>query len=370
MSARRVVLAECIAIVGLWPAAFLPAESSPASAQHARRQAPGDVVATVGSTPITLMQVDEKALQATTAGLGNVTLARALYDARRAALERLIDDILIAQDAKARGAEVAALVRQEITARVSAPSETDIAAWYQANKARAPGQSLEQARPAISALLIQRRTTAIREQYLTRLKGRIPVQRMLEPPRQAIAAAGHPSRGPADAPIEIIEFSDFECPFCLRAHATLKQVLTAYGERVCLVYRQFPGPSHSHARPAAEASQCADEQGRFWDYHDALFADPASFGDSDLKAHAVKLGLDTGRFNACVDSHKYRAAVDQDINDGTAAGITGTPVFFINGRMLRGAQPFEAFKRIIDEELALEDARTRSGSAPRSAGIQ
>jgi protein-disulfide isomerase len=117
------------------------------------------------------------------------------------------------------------------------------------------------------------------------------------------------------------------------------------------VYRHYPLPTHPNARPAAEASACAAEQGKFWPYHDVLFANPSKLGVADLKQHAADLGLDAAKFNACVDGHKYKAQIDTDMKDGEEVGVNGTPAFFINGRFLSGAQPFEAFKRIIDEEL-------------------
>jgi len=173
----------------------------------------------------------------------------------------------------------------------------------------------------------------------------------LEPPRLNVSAASGPSKGAVNAPIQLIEFSDFQCPYCLRARATVRKVLETYGDRIHFVYRHYPLPSHPGARPAAEASECAAEQGKFWQYHDRLFDDPSRLSGTELKQQAAAVGVDMTRFNTCVDSRKYKAQVDADLKDGDEAGVNGTPAFFINGRMLSGAQPFEAFKRIIDEEL-------------------
>lgn len=120
------------------------------------------------------------------------------------------------------------------------------------------------------------------------------------------------------------------------------------------MYREYPLPNHQHARSAAEAGQCANEQGKFWPYHDRLFANQQRLTPADLKQHAVEVGLDAARFNACFDSHKYAAVVEADIKMGNDAGVNGTPAFFINGRMISGAQPFDVFKKIIDEELNLK----------------
>jgi protein-disulfide isomerase len=324
------------------------------SAQPAKRQAASDVVATVGSTSITLGEVDDKALQQPTSNFGGMKLSQALYEARRATVEELVANLLIDQETKARSVDRSALVEKEITAKISPVTDVEIAQWYQANQNRVQGASLDQVRQPIRQYLTQERMQLARDQFLDTLRAKTPVRVLLEAPRQNVAAAKGAAKGPANAPIEIIEFSDFQCPFCQRANPTVDQVLKTYGDRVRFVYRHFPLGNHPAARPAAEASQCAAEQGKFWEYHDTLFANPSRLGDADLKQHAAGLGLDTKQFNACVDTHKYKAQVDADMEAGEDAGVNGTPAFFVNGRMLNGAQPFDAFKRVIDEELELK----------------
>jgi len=172
------------------------------------------------------------------------------------------------------------------------------------------------------------------------------------PPRTEIATAGFPARGPATAPVTIVEFSDFECPFCARLFPTLQIVEKIYLDRVRIVYRQFPlRRIHPLAQKAAEASLCAGEQGRFWEMHDSLFGDQEHLTVDALKARAVALKLDTAAFNACLDSGKEAAAIDKDIEEGAKAGVTGTPAMFVNGRLLVGAQPFAAIQAIIEDEL-------------------
>jgi protein-disulfide isomerase len=329
------------------------------SAQPAKPASATDVVAAVGATRITLAQVDDVALQQPAGNFGSLKLSQAVYEARRAAIDNLVGDALIEQEAKARGVDRLALVEQEVSSKVTPPTDAEVTAWYQANQERVGGASLDQARSAIRAYMIQERGRSARQEFLERLKTKTPVRVTLEPPRQTVrGAADSPTRGPASAPIEMIEFSDFQCPYCQRAHPTVRKVLEAYGERIRLVYRHYPLPNHPNARPAAEAAQCANEQGKFWPYHDRLFATPNKLRDADLKQTAVELGLESTRFNQCVDSHKYKAAVDSDLKAGEDAGVSGTPAFFINGRELSGAQPFEAFKRVIDEELEQKKARS------------
>jgi protein-disulfide isomerase len=322
------------------------------SAQQARMPAPNEVVAIAGSTSITLAQVDEKALQQSTGNFGSVKLAQALFEARRIAIEELIEEALLEQDAKARKLEPAKVIEQEITAKVAQPTDAEAALWFEQNQSRLQGATLDQARQAIKSYLVEQRTLTARQQYMDGLRAKVATRIMLDPPRQIIAKADRPAKGPEKAPIEMIEFSDFQCPYCESAFPTVNRVLDTYGDRIHFIYRHYPLAIHPRARPAAEASQCAAEQGKFWQFHDRLFGDQSKLGDEDFKVAAAQLGLDTAQFNACVDSHKYKAEIDVDIHAGDEAGVSGTPAFYINGRMLSGAQPFEAFKRIIDEELA------------------
>jgi protein-disulfide isomerase len=333
--------------------ALLLAGACSTAAQQPKPQAPGDTVATVGTTAITLEQVDQKALDEPASSFGSLKLSQAIYESRRAAADGLVGDMLIDQEAKRRSVERAALYEQEVTAKVQAVTEAEIAAWYQANQQRVQGATLDQVRAPIQSMLTQQRTQAAREAYIETLKAKTPVRVMIQPPRVMVTAGNSPVKGAASAPIELIEFADFECPFCIQASPTVKRVLDTYGDRIRLVYRNFPLQNHPHARPAAEAAQCANEQGQFWVYHDRLFAEPGKLSDSDLKQTASALGLNAPQFNKCVDDRKFQSVVETDTQAGVNAGVTGTPAFFINGRLLSGAQPFDAFKRIIDEELEL-----------------
>jgi protein-disulfide isomerase len=333
---------------------ILAVDACSTSAQQARQPSPGAVIAMVGDVSITLEQVDEKALQEPAGSFGSLKLSQALYEARRAAADELIGNLLLDQEAKRQGIERAALVEKEITSNSAGVTEADVSAWYQSNPQRVQGATLDQVHGPIKSMLTQERLQNARDAYLNTLKAKTVVRVTLEPPRSAVRAGTSPAKGPTSAPIELIEFADFQCPFCLAASPTVKRVLDTYGERIHFVYRNFPLQNHPDAKPAAEAAQCANEQGQFWAYHDRLFGVPGKLSDADLKKTAIDLGLDGARFNACVDEHKYKSVVDADAQEGAEAGVSGTPAFFINGRLLSGAQPYDAFKRIIDEELALK----------------
>jgi protein-disulfide isomerase len=335
-------------------AALLLAGACSTSAQQPRAPGPSDTVATVGTVAITLEQVDQKALEEPAANFGSLKLSQAIYESRRAAADEMVGDILLDQEAKKRSVNKAALYEQEISSKAKAVTEAEVAAWYEANPQRVQGATLDQVRAPIQSMLTQQRIQAARDAYIDTLKAKTPVRVMIPPPRVTVSAGNSPVKGSTTAPIELIEFADFECPFCLQASPTVKKVLDTYGDRIRFVYRNFPLQNHPHARPAAEAAQCANEQGQFWPYHDRLFAEPGKLSDAELKQTASALGLNSAQFDKCVDDRKYRSVIETDGQAGADAGVTGTPAFFINGRLLSGAQPYDAFKRIIDEELELK----------------
>jgi protein-disulfide isomerase len=163
--------------------------------------------------------------------------------------------------------------------------------------------------------------------------------------------ADGPSRGPEDAPITIVEFSDFQCPFCRRVLPTLEQVMEKYPGQVRVVYRNLPLRSHKRARPAAEAALCANDQGQFWPYHDMLFENTRQLSDEDLLRYAGEVGLDSDQFQACYDEQRFAQQVSDDMAAARAAGANGTPAFFVNGVLLSGAKPPADFFRVIDAEL-------------------
>ncbi|NNL86253.1 MAG: thioredoxin domain-containing protein [Myxococcales bacterium] len=167
-----------------------------------------------------------------------------------------------------------------------------------------------------------------------------------------INIADSPVRGPEDAPVVMVEFSDFECPYCLRAHPTVQRVLEEYPDEVKLVFKHFPLSFHKNAVNAHRAVLAAREQGQFWEMHDLIFEAIDDLSVDRMMSHAEKLGLDSQRFRTAFESDLAQEAIDRDMEEGRQAGVRGTPAFFINGRYMAGAQPFEVFKQAIDEALA------------------
>ena len=171
--------------------------------------------------------------------------------------------------------------------------------------------------------------------------------------RVDISTDDDPSIGPVDAPVTIIEFSDYQCPYCQVWYKQVyQQLLASYPKKIRFVYRDLPLPMHPEAVPAAEAADCAGAQGAYWKFHDALFDQQYGLNRAAYEHYAADLGLDTKTFAACLDSHRYQAEVQADASDAARVGISGTPSFVVNGRILVGALPFSDFKAVIDEELA------------------
>jgi len=160
-----------------------------------------------------------------------------------------------------------------------------------------------------------------------------------------------PRLGPAEAPVTLVEFGDYQCPYCGDAHITVKEVQSFYGNKLRLVYKQFPLAMHQYSELASEAALAANSQGRFWAYHDELYAHQDQLEPADLIDHAKRLGLDAAKLEADLTARTYREAVQHDVAQGKAVGVQATPSFFINGRQALGALPFEMFQKLIDEEL-------------------
>ena len=307
--------------------------------------AAAEPVATVAGTPISREDLEKHVKPKL------VEIENQRYEALSEGLDEMISEQLLEKEAKARNVTTEQLVATEVIAKVPQPTDAEIQKVYDENKAQLQGQTLEQVKPRIVEFLKQQKGAERQEAFITELKGKYKTTVALKPPKVDVATAGRPARGPEAAPVTIIEFSDYECPFCKRAEPTVKKVLDTYGDKVRLVYRNYPLEFHATARPAAEASACAAAQGKFWEYHDKLFAS-SDLTDAKLKSLAGELGLDQAKFDECFDKKQFKADIDKDMADASSVGVSGTPAFFINGRMISGAQPFEKFKEIIDDELA------------------
>jgi predicted DsbA family dithiol-disulfide isomerase len=330
-----------VAAVGVWSlseTAVMAEKSAPAEAGE-------EVLAIVGGEEVTLAEVEA----------ANSAQFKALERQRRELIEQVLDGFiserLIEIEAEERGVSADELVAAEVDGKAPIPSDEQINAFYEERKDRI-NQPLEAVADQIKQYLRQQDLATARTSFLEGLRDKHETRILLEPIRIEVAEAEAPSKGPEDAPVTIVEFSDFQCPYCSRVVPTLDKVAESFGDQVRIVFRQFPlNNIHPQAQKAAEASLCADDQGRFWEMHDTMFQEQKALGLDQLKEKALRLELDMDRFNECLDSGRYADRVAADLQAGSEAGVQGTPAMFINGRFLNGAQPYEQIAQIIKDEL-------------------
>lgn len=278
------------------------------------------------------------------------------YEIKRVALERLVTQRLVEAEAKFKGVSAEKLLELEVDAKVVEPTDDEIEAYYlgQQDRISVPFETIK---PQLRHALKQAKLQQARQSYGERLRKVADVTILLRPPRVQVGYEQSRLRGDVAAPVVIVEFSDFQCPYCRSVEPTLKALLARYAGRVSLAYRDYPlREIHPQAQQAAEAARCAGEQGKFWEYHDLLYADGAKLDAGSLAGYARSLTLDVQRFASCLVSGKFKQAVEEDLQAGSNVGVNGTPAFFINGIFLSGAQPANAFEKIIEAELAAAQA--------------
>lgn len=302
------------------------------------------VLATIGARKITEREVDQRVRERLN------TIEAEIYEVREHAIEGIAAEQLIQQAADRAHLSVTAYLKREIDDKIPDPSEAQVRMVYQGLSPQLH-RSYEDEKPAIIALIKDRQKPEARQNLVARLRNETPFKILLPPPRFYVPAGSHPALGPANAPVTIVEFGDFECPFTRKAEDTLKQVLHEYGPKIRLVYIDHPLPIHKHAVAADGAARCANEQGKFWEYHNALFADQSKLTPDDLRAAAAKLKLDIPKFNACFDHSKYDSDLVKDSGQALALRVEGTPTFYVNGRVLFGAASLQDFEDVINREL-------------------
>ena len=348
MNLSRSVFSAGLAALALACACSKQATTPTATAAGAATP-PDQVVATYNGGKITSAEL-EKEVRPQIADLENK-----MFQARKQTLEQMAMERIVKAEAAKAGLSEQDWIKKKIDETpVAPPTEAQQRQFYDRLKSGGqipPETTFESLKDRISQALINQQRQGQMQKVVGDLQKQANLKLDLPQPRIQVAAEG-PTRGPKDAPITIVEFSDFECPYCGSAFETVEQVMNAYAGKVRLVYRQFPLSFHPHAAKAAEASLCAADQGKFWEYHDVLFKNQKKLEPTDLKVHATEVGIDAQKFGQCLDSGDKKKAVDADQQAGLAAGVGGTPAFFINGIFLNGAQPIDEFKKVIDGELA------------------
>ena len=271
-------------------------------------------------------------------------------------LDQLIAQRLLNGEAKRRGLSVEQLLEEEVNRKAPKVSDEEVTAFIAKNRGRLSAEDDGELRLKVWDYLRGQKVNQQRNDYIRTLRLKAGVAVLLPEPSAARVQVDSDKGfvlGPKDAPVAIVEFSDFQCPFCRTAVATLKQLMAEYKEKVKLVFRDFPlADIHPLAPKTHEAARCAAEQGKFWEYHDLLFERAPNLAPAELKQYAGELKLDGASFAKCLDSGKYRQAVAGDVAEGARLGASGTPTFFINGRIVVGAQPIATFQKLIDSELA------------------
>ena len=346
------VLALVVAALGASACADAQTAPPQAPAPAAGTGSQDQVVATVGDRTFTLKEVEARWQAEDPAERARVS--QLLYQHRRQSIDMLIGDHLIEGAAKKAGLTKEKYLEAELEKRRGPITDADVQKVFEENRDRVGLSTIADLKESITKFIAGNRDAQNLAIMVGELKAAGPaVSIALDPPRYEVAIAAHdPSRGPANAPITIVEFSEYQCPFCARVTPTLKAIEQKYAGKVRLVFKDFPLQNHQQAPKAAEAAHCAGDQGKYWELHDRLFANQQLLQVPELKKHAAAVGLDQAAFDQCLDSGKHTENVQADIEQGSQMGVGSTPTLYINGRLVTGAQPLAVFENIIDEELA------------------
>lgn len=308
--------------------------------------APNTVLATVGGRAIT-------------AGVVNERLKPIIYRLRintyliqKPALDTTINDLLLLAEANKRNIGPEEIVRKEVSEKMKAPSDAEVEKFYNDNKARIK-DDLNSIRPQVANYLQEQDRQRLEKELSDRLRAGANIRFLIEepePPVQTISVDDDPSRGVANAPVTIVEFTDFQCPACASMHPVIEEALKTYGNKIRLVIRDYPLNVHAQARKAAEAANAAHAQGKFFEYASLLFKRQSSLDVASLKKYATEIGLNRARFDAELDGGKYAPEVKHDIDEGDVYGVESTPTIFVNGVALRVFSS-EGLKRAIERAL-------------------
>jgi protein-disulfide isomerase len=284
----------------------------------------------------------------------------AFYQAERKALDNFIDEYLLARQAERQHVTVAQLLDQQVKGMVGKdPSEESLRVFYEGIDTTQPYEAL---RDQILEKIRQTRFMKAKSAYLKTLRNEAVINIRFDAPRAVISLKDTPMRGLPDAPVMIVEYADYECPYCQQIEPTLGKLRAQYGAKVAFAYKDLPLPMHRQALKAAEAARCAGAQGKYWEYHDLLFSSK-QLELAQLKEHARALQLDTQRFDKCLDSGEQATVVKAQLDEGQQdLQLEGTPTYFINGRFFTGGLTYEQLRTVIDEELGGRPAQANSAS--------
>ncbi len=291
---------------------------------------------------------------------------RDIYRMKRERLDQLIFEMILDKEAKRQGKTIESLVEQIAPASSAPVEESEIDKYMQANQEQLQAYqgSIPDLRQRIRVFLEQQKRSQVIKDYVHGLEPKYGVRILVpvpNPPKVKVDTRGAPTLGPPDAPVTVVEFSDYQCPACRSTHEVIKQARAIYGDRVQWIYKDYPLRRHPDAFRAAEASHCAEDQGKFWEYQEKLFTSP-DLSTAGLVNIAVQLGMSQEKFSRCLQDSRYKALVEKNVQDAVGVGIDRTPSFMINGTVLVGGPSLNALRGRIDEEL------NKAGPKPQTIG--
>lgn len=330
----KFAFATCLSFLSIWIPSFASDNDVPPGGNP--------VLLEVDGTKLTLSDFDHKRPTAL------FQARNAFYEAEKKAVDQYIDDYLLERQAQKENLTVAQLLDQHVNSTIAKdPPEEALRVYYEGVDTKEPYEAV---RPQILQHVRDRRIEKAKKDYIQSLRAQAHIESRLTPPRADVTAGGAPVRGSADAPVKIIEYADYECPYCQQIQPILNKVEADFKGKIVFAYKDVPLPMHSHAEKAAEAAHCAGEQGKYWEYHDLLFASK-TLEVPQLKDHARQLKLDGAAFDKCLDSGAEAGAIKPFVTEAQGVGLQGTPSFFINGRYFSGGLSYEQFRNVIEEEL-------------------
>jgi len=335
------------------PTTAAPAATTTTAVSAADGISPGTVVANWNGGSLTYADATADIASQLTQLKAEYLTSR--YDNESAALDERVNKSILEAEAKKRGlADVGTMLKVEIEDKAAKPTDAEVQELYDANARRMGGRPLAEVRPDVERAVRQRHQAERYEVFITELRASYGVTLTLpfpDLPRIDVSADDDPSIGPKDAPVTIIQFAEYQCPYCGQARESIDRVMKEYDGKVRFVFRDFPLNFHDRAIPAAVAANCAARQDKYWKIHDTFMSNQRALEEADLLRAAKDAGLNMDAWQKCRTEVVMEEEIQKDLADGVAVGVSGTPAFFVNGIMLSGAQPFQKFKVIIDREL-------------------